>query len=96
MLKMSLKTTIKNNIKKENINSQTIIQKIRSKFNNFQMKLKRRMTKVKFFAYNSYILDEVNTCEFCEIENKDFCNPDIYDVHLWRECPMLSLCHLCN
>eukprot|EP01015_Nassula_variabilis_P033834 TRINITY_DN8213_c0_g1_i4.p1 TRINITY_DN8213_c0_g1~~TRINITY_DN8213_c0_g1_i4.p1 ORF type:complete len:215 (-),score=44.76 TRINITY_DN8213_c0_g1_i4:84-728(-) len=39
---------------------------------------------------------EEAVCEFCGQFNEGFLNQDVYDVHLWRECPMLTMCDLCN
>lgn len=35
-------------------------------------------------------------CDFCGREDPELQNKDYLDVHLWRECPMLTNCDLCN
>jgi len=41
--------------------------------------------------------EEANTlCNFCHQVNPNFTNNDQYDMHLWKECPMLATCRYCN
>ena len=35
-------------------------------------------------------------CDFCKISNKNFTFKDQYDMHLYKECPMLVHCKLCK
>eukprot|EP01015_Nassula_variabilis_P021377 TRINITY_DN3795_c0_g1_i6.p1 TRINITY_DN3795_c0_g1~~TRINITY_DN3795_c0_g1_i6.p1 ORF type:complete len:152 (+),score=37.37 TRINITY_DN3795_c0_g1_i6:86-541(+) len=39
---------------------------------------------------------EENVCEFCEKHDPEFGNGDYYDLHLWRECPILTVCQHCQ
>lgn len=37
----------------------------------------------------------VTECEFCGVVNKDFAKHNQMDLHLWRECRMLTTCSSC-
>ena len=34
-------------------------------------------------------------CEFCGKFNKEFIDNNKLDIHLWKECPMLTTCEHC-
>ena len=35
-------------------------------------------------------------CNFCKRADDNFLNNDQFDMHLWKECPMLATCQLCK
>jgi len=45
---------------------------------------------------SSLPLDQVPTCQYCGRMDPAFENNDNLDIHLWRECPMLTFCQSCN
>ncbi len=36
--------------------------------------------------------ESTKVCEFCGKFNKDFTDSNKLDIHLWKECPMLTTC----
>ena len=35
-------------------------------------------------------------CNFCKTSDENFLNNDQFDMHLWKECPMLATCKFCK
>lgn len=38
----------------------------------------------------------VPVCEFCGRNDRNLTDPRKMDIHLWKECPMLATCSICN
>ena len=38
---------------------------------------------------------EGRPCNFCQRVDQAFTNSDHFDIHLWKECPMLTICSQC-
>ena len=39
--------------------------------------------------------EETKTCNYCGRADKNFLDTRKYDMHLWKECPMLTTCKEC-
>jgi len=39
--------------------------------------------------------DNTKVCEFCKRADKNFLDSAKFDMHLWKECPMLTTCKEC-
>ena len=40
--------------------------------------------------------DQNQTCDFCGKIDKNFLDKKKLDIHLWKDCPMLNLCQMCE
>lgn len=40
--------------------------------------------------------DQNKTCDFCQKTDKMFLDKGKLDIHLWKDCPMLTLCQMCE
>lgn len=40
--------------------------------------------------------DSPEQCNFCQRKDPNLVNEDQYDMHLWKECPMLMICEYCK
>jgi len=39
--------------------------------------------------------ENTKVCEFCGRTDKNFLDSAKFDMHLWKECPMLTTCKEC-
>lgn len=69
---------------------------VRDEIKKFDEKARQPQSKPSDYNQGSPGMKENSkVCDFCGISDKNFSDPAKFDMHLWKECPVLVTCGQC-